>query len=163
MNRLGNKLVSLIGALMKKGMITGVLLLVGSAACLALPLARNVIASYQMRNTENFEATCIRYENQARTVGPVRLNENQRKQLIEMLDWDYILWGKSLRGFPSCMSTEALEFKAFGSSGSLLHVLPHCETAGFTGLVSAGGWSPGSRRGWEILRDDLFPEEQKHK
>lgn len=118
------------------------------------------------------KANVIRFTNQlfraSSTTVQVQLNEIQRKQFIAMLDWHSLI-ESTAHPAPPCKQSDtksaAIQFKGAGTS---ITVTPHCEhillqaqvkTHGLFGVVMARGFIPGSRRGWGILQESLFPRE----
>lgn len=128
-----------------------------AAAGFLHPVARNVIATREARAVVDYEARLVVSMPTRSEFGPVRLNQDQRKRLLSVLDWDYMLLGRAVHGVPSCLETEELEFRAAGPRPISIGTAPNCGTFGFSGPVVAWGWSPDAKDQLGRLRAELFP------
>ncbi|MCM2303883.1 MAG: hypothetical protein NDJ72_04225 [Elusimicrobia bacterium] len=134
-----------------------VVLAVLISTVLMWPIAKNRIATFQLNRAGSLEAKLIQYKMGAEEFGTARLSDAQRQLLISSMDWDYVVFGRSGRGIPMCISSQVLEFRAPASSNFVLRVTPSCELAGIDGWTRAGGYMPGQRKTWENLKRELFP------
>lgn len=123
---------------------------------------RNYNPVPEMEHVSTIEAHFVAPSGQSRNLDAVQLDVNQRKQLIGLLNWNYLVEGQ---GSPACKNMGRLTF--IGKGVSIL-AMPRCEFVMFSGRVGTGefagkvwarGLIPGSRRQWEILQDSLFPKE----
>jgi len=127
---------------------------------------RNYNPTSQMGHLNIIEAT-----DQRRKKGPARLNENQRRQLIALLDWNSLVVGQD--ALDGCNNPDFFTFVGKGPSiGLSIGVSPRCEFVSFGARVGTGrsawkvwtlGLMPGSRKKWKILVEDIFPDESQGK
>lgn len=141
---------------MSRRIFAGLLLV--SVAMSLWPIAKNVLADFQLHRAPELEARLVQYAPKPQTLGPVTLSPEQRERLLRSLDWDYVIFGKGLRGYPMGLVFEVLEISPRGDGmRPILTLAPGTETNRFEGWIRTGGWNKGARKPWETLKAELFP------